>query len=68
MIKQFIGAKLPKEEARLFKDFCKARGESESSVLRRLIFTELARYSYLTSDRKKALGVARDAGGGDEVH
>ena len=57
MVNKLIGAKLPEEEAQVFKDFCKARGENVSSVLRRLILTELAKYSFLSSDRKKALGL-----------
>jgi len=54
---RFIGAKLAREDAQLFKDFCAARGEGISSVVRRLILTELAKHSYLDSNRKKALGV-----------
>ena len=53
----FIGVKLAKTDGQLFKDFCTARGEGISSVVRRLIFTELAKHSYLDSNRKKALGV-----------
>jgi hypothetical protein len=52
-----IGAKLAEDEAELFKQFCAARGENVSSVLRRLILTELATHSFLDDARKKALGV-----------
>ncbi len=55
--KILIGAKISKDEALLFREFCTARGENISSVLRRLIFTELAKHSYLDENRKKALGV-----------
>lgn len=55
--KILIGAKVSKAEALLFKDFCTARGENISSVLRRLILTELAMHSYLDDNRKKALGI-----------
>lgn len=55
--KILIGAKVAENEALLFKEFCSARGENVSSVLRRLILTELATHSYLDDNRKKALGV-----------
>ena len=55
--KILIGAKISEDEALLIREFCTARGENISSVLRRLIFTELAKYSYLDKNRKKALGV-----------
>lgn len=58
--KILIGAKVARAEALLFKDFCLARGENVSSVLRRLILTELAKYSYLDYGRKKALGVLNE--------
>ena len=58
-IKILIGAKITEDEALLFKGFCNARGENISSVLRRLIFTELARHSFLDENRKKALGVLK---------
>lgn len=58
--KILIGAKIAEDEALLFKEFCEARGENVSSVVRRLIFTELARHSYLDNNRKKALGVLNE--------
>jgi len=57
---KLVGAKLPLNEAALFKDFCTARGENVSSVLRRLILTELAVHSFLDDHRKKALGVPNE--------
>lgn len=56
--KKLIGTKISENEALLFKEFCTARGENISSVLRRLIFTELAKYSFLDENRKKALVVS----------
>jgi hypothetical protein len=58
--KIFIGAKVSENESVLFKEFCAAGGENISSVLRRLIFTELATHSYLDSNRKKAPGVLNE--------
>ncbi len=58
--KILIGAKVARAEALLFKEFCSARGENISSVLRRLILTELAMHSYLDDNRKKALGVLNE--------
>ncbi|VVB89349.1 Uncharacterised protein [uncultured archaeon] len=52
-----IGAKITENEAEIFKKFCAARGENVSSVLRRLILTDLAVHGLLPEERRKALGV-----------
>lgn len=58
--KERLGAKFDNDVAQDFREFCNNRGESISSVLRRLVLTELARHSYLEEDRRKALGVVPD--------
>lgn len=52
-----LGAKFKKENADKFRNFCNNRGENISSVLRRLVLTELAKHSFLSKEEKKALGV-----------
>jgi len=52
-----LGAKFDKEIAEKFRNFCDARGENLSSVLRRLVLTALAEHSYLDEKQKKAVGV-----------
>lgn len=52
-----LGFKVDKKTAQKFKAFCDARGQNLSSVLRKLVLTELAEHSYLNDEEKKALGV-----------
>lgn len=54
---QRLGARFDNTVARKFKSFCDARGENYSSVIRRLVLTELARYQYLSDEQAQALGV-----------
>lgn len=48
---------LPREIYDILEKVTKDRGEVKSTFIRRLIYTELARLSYLDEDKKKALGV-----------
>lgn len=52
-----IGAKVPRRINTILKDVCKKRGEDVSDFIRREVYTELARLSYLSPEEKKALGV-----------
>jgi len=52
-----IGVRMPREHIKLLKKVCKARGEDLSSFVRRAIYKELARLSFLPEEAKKALGV-----------
>lgn len=52
-----LGAKFDNDVAKKFRDFCDARGQNLSSVMRRLVLEELASHSYLSKEKKKALGV-----------
>jgi hypothetical protein len=52
-----LGAKFEESTAEQFREFCDARGQNLSSVIRRLVLEELASHSYLSEDKKKALGV-----------
>lgn len=52
-----LGAKFENDVAEKFRDFCDARGQNLSSVLRKLVLEELAAHSYLSKEKKKALGV-----------
>lgn len=52
-----LGAKFENDVAEKFRDFCDARGQNLSSVIRRLVLEELASHSYLSKEQKKALGV-----------
>ena len=47
---------MPRESIELLKTVCKARGEDMSSFVRRAVYKELADLSFLSSERKKALG------------
>lgn len=51
----YLGARFPEEEAMLVKEVSKLRGEDISDFLRRAIYRELARLSYLDESSKKAL-------------
>lgn len=55
--KRLIGAKISEDEARVLHDFCVARGETVSTVIRRLVFSELGRYQLMPKERQQALGV-----------
>jgi predicted transcriptional regulator len=57
-----LSSKFEKRTAKIFKNFCDARGETVSTVLRRLVLKELADYSYLSDEEKKALGVKLSEG------
>jgi uncharacterized protein (DUF1778 family) len=52
-----IGVRIPKEDRELLNKVCKARGEDLSDFVRRSILKELANLSFLSDDRKKALGI-----------
>lgn len=51
-----LNIKVEEEVLSTLDEFCEKRGENKSTLIRRLIYQELARHSYL-EDRKKALGV-----------
>ena len=53
----YLGARFPEEEAKLVKVVSKLRGEDISDFLRRAIYRELARLSYLDAKSKKALEI-----------
>ena len=55
-----LGAAFPGEKANLIKKVCEQRGESQSNMIRRLVYRELAELSYLSPEEKKALGVNND--------
>lgn len=57
-----IAAKLEKSVGKTLRNFCDARGENISTVIRRSIRRELASHSYLSDSEKKALGVETDDG------
>ncbi len=46
------------EKWRLVKNASELRGEDVSDFVRRAVYTELARLSYLSEKEKKALGVS----------
>lgn len=56
-MKDIVFARMPEDEMKLIKEVCRSRGEGISNFVRRSVLTELARLSYLSEDRKKALGV-----------
>ena len=58
--KEKLGAKFDNSTAQTLKNFCRARGESYSSFIRKAVKKELARYSYFSDEEKKALGVKKD--------
>ena len=51
-----IGIRIDPKKIQLIRKVCKARGEDISDFVRRSIFLELAKLSYLNQDEKKALG------------
>jgi hypothetical protein len=55
----YLGARFPEGEADLVKEVSRLRGEDISDFLRRAIYRELARLSYLDDKSKKALEVER---------
>lgn len=52
-----VGFRMAEEDVNLLKKVSDARGEDISDFIRRSILTELARLSYFTVEKKKALGV-----------
>lgn len=54
---KLIGARFSTEDATAILDFCKIRGEHLSTLVRRAVFIELGRHSYLDPQKKKALGL-----------
>jgi hypothetical protein len=59
-----ISVRFDERIEKFLKDFASSRGETLSTVIRRLVLRELAEYSYLSKSEKKALGVRPQ--GGDE--
>ncbi len=60
MVKQMmkaVGFRMAEEDVILLKKVSDARGEDISDFIRRSILTELARLSYFSEEKKKALGV-----------
>ncbi len=60
MVKQMmkaVGFRMAEEDVTLLKKVSDARGEDISDFIRRSILTELARLSYFSEEKKKALGV-----------
>jgi len=64
---KLIGVRFNEEVAKLLFKICYSRGEDVSDFVRRATLKELANLSYLTSDIKKALGLARRNEGGEEL-
>jgi len=64
---KLIGVRFNEEVAKLLFKICYSRGEDVSDFVRRATLKELANLSYLTSDIKKALGLARRKEGGEEL-
>ncbi len=52
-----IFARMPRPEVELVKKVSKDRGEDVSDFVRRAVYKELASLNFLSSDRKKALGM-----------
>lgn len=52
-----ISLAVPEKINEILEEVVKARGEDKSTFIRRLIYTELAKLSYLTEENKKALGI-----------
>jgi hypothetical protein len=58
-MKDIVFARMPEEEMNIVRDVCKSRGEGISNFVRRAVLSELARLSYLSTERKKALGLSQ---------
>jgi phage portal protein BeeE len=52
-----IGAKVPSKIKEQLTKIAHLRGEDESDLIRRAVYTELARLGALTPEERKALGV-----------
>ena len=52
-----VPVKFPSNIVSILNKFSTARGENRSTVIRRLVYRELAEHSYLDMKQKKALGV-----------
>lgn len=57
MSTSIIFARMKKEDVKLLKKICEARGEDLSDFVRRAVKMELARLSFLNDEEKKALGL-----------
>ena len=64
---KLIGVRFNEEVAKLLFKICYSRGEDVSDFVRRATLKELANLSYLTSDIKKALGLAKKNEWGEEL-
>lgn len=53
-----VNLRMSTDKVRLVKQAAKARGEDFSDFVRRSVYTELARLSYLSNAEKKALGMS----------
>ncbi len=53
-----INLRMPTDRVHLVKEAAKARGEDFSDFVRRSVYRELARLSYLSPADKKALGMS----------
>jgi uncharacterized protein (DUF1778 family) len=52
-----IATRMPEQEIKLIRKIASARGEDLSAFLRRAVYKELAELSFLSEERKKALGL-----------
>jgi uncharacterized protein (DUF1778 family) len=58
MTSKVVFARMKEEEIDLIRKVCEARGEDLSDFVRRAIYKELAELSFLSEERKKALGIS----------
>jgi uncharacterized protein (DUF1778 family) len=52
-----VGVRFSEDDLSLLKSVCEARRENTSTFIRRAVFAEIAKLSYLPKEQKKALGV-----------
>jgi len=62
-LKERIGLRLHSKDLTVLKKICEARGENPSVFARRAIKKELALFSYLSPEEKKALGIPTEEEG-----
>lgn len=59
-IRYIVFARMPPEDVDLIKTICRARGEDLSDFVRRALYRELGRLSYLDTEKMKALGIKNE--------
>ena len=63
---KIVGVRFTPEDYKLLKKITEARGEDPSVFIRRAVYKELARLSFLSEERKKALGIQNGRFGRDK--